>query len=183
MLAQRGDQRETSVEGDRWLIKYKFNLKEEQRRPIKSSSSCLSWMLPLVSKKEETPGQTQDTRERLHLPLGLGTPQHPPRGQGGSSQGWSGAPVFAAQYRIRWNDLGRHVLISLAEESSGLLSLTNNWMRVFLCFLHHSSPWPPPPFTSFSVPAWETSAHVQCVSSHCSPCTTVRGNRRKQEHK
>lgn len=107
-------------------------------------------MLPLVSKKEETPGQTQDTRERLHLPLGLGTPQHPPRGQGGSSQGgWSGAPVFAAEYRIRWNDLGGHVLISLAEESSGLLSLTNNWMRtffgVFFAPQFHSMALPPPP--------------------------------------
>lgn len=30
------------------------------------------------------------------------------------------------------------------------------------------------PFTPFFVRAWETSAHVKCVSSHCSPCRTVQ---------
>lgn len=49
-------------------------------------------------RKEETPGQTQDMRERLHLPLGWGTPQPPPRGDGGSSRERTvRGPVFAAE--------------------------------------------------------------------------------------
>lgn len=66
----------------------KFNLKgEEYHRSVRPA---LGWTLPLMSRKEGTPGQTQDMRERLHLPLGLGTPQYPPRGDGGNSQGEDG---------------------------------------------------------------------------------------------
>lgn len=45
---------------------------------------------PSYPERKRPPGQTQDTWERLHLPLGLGTPQYPPGGDGGSSQGEDG---------------------------------------------------------------------------------------------
>lgn len=54
---------------------------------------------PGVQKGRDPHGQTQDLRERLHLRLGgLGMPQYPLRGDGGSSRGrWSGASVFTAE--------------------------------------------------------------------------------------
>ena len=67
---------------------------------VRASGEDASWTPPSgglsgMSYREETSGQTQDTLEGLHLPVGLGTPWDPPGRAGGSGWGEEGLGFLA----------------------------------------------------------------------------------------
>lgn len=91
--------RSTPLEKERSL-EYLLHIQEEPAKVAQASVSDAPWMPPSqrMSRREETPGKTQDTLEWICHPAGLGTPWNRPEGLEGASgeiEVWASAKTAA----------------------------------------------------------------------------------------